>query len=321
MSYVSEVTRVSSEYFPLVAATAGYVGGSVADAFDIQKKAAAERLALVEQYGEIAELDQTSTFRRIGRALVRPVAAVTLVAAGVNAMAWQPEPATKRIAPQVEVVVDYAGAAAVVDGGQPATVITDFAQEFAESDEAEAQALVARAGVVAVTNPKEVGADSPFGVAPMDEATQTALDNAQLAKSRAYEAAQQKSAGIAVLTFSDQIGEPTNVVARAQAQNTPIFVVNVQGETPNQQLNDELRGVAEASGGQYWSADETEPKAVVEAVTKDLQALSGEDRQSGGESRWPLRALGAASALALLGVYRSRRNAPLTLRGSRLFKG
>lgn len=287
------IVQNSLEHLPVVTAAAGYVAGTVMDIHS-QHRIQENRLALTETLGEIGVAAQPNVVKRIGRAAVSITALATAATAGFAGYAWQAEAPAEVQPPIVEIVADASAATAILDGGEPAKQINIFAQAIEDQDSIETEALITRLGTVTIGTVEQISQEAPSGASVMDQATQTAIDQAMKVKSESISGESQKNVGVVVLTNGNSIGAPESIVAKAQLTQTPVYVVNVEQGEGNPQTIEALKSVATQTGGQYWTSAEADPTVAAEQVASNLNSIKTEDKQE-KQPNWPMRIASLAS--------------------------
>lgn len=245
----------------LGAVIGGVTGVAIGGAFDMHaaRRIATERIAANETWGDLYAVPGTG-IRAIG-----PMALTGAITFGILGAALAPESVPQVPRAQLEVVVDMSGATA--SGEQPAIDrIKEVAGKFEGTKRAEA--IVARSGQVRIVKIKDVSEQLPFGDAPLDQAVQAALDNVQRAREQAKISRDKKSATL-VLTNGNGLGDPANVIDRAETAGTAISIVNVDGQTPPP-VEQELQSIAKDSGGTYWGPNEINPSEVGGKISSAL---------------------------------------------------
>lgn len=235
----------------------------------------------------------------IGRNAMAPLTMLVAGAAGMAAYAYarDPQVVVPPTQPKLEMVVDHSGATSLALDGTPSVVeVNKLAREVTDQN-IQGEALVAGNGKVQAMPIKKVGKNTPFGPAPLEQATSLALD-----KSTANAVKGQNS--VLVITNGNSVGDTKKLAAKAEHNQTPVFVVNVEGanKTPHD-LKGDLQSLAKGTGGQYWDAN----KGNLTEVADSVQAtLSPAEVKSSKSFPWPVIEFGALLAVAGAGFFRRR---------------
>lgn len=308
---------LSSEYLPVVAAGVGMAVGAGLDLI-AQRKMAQDRDPISPEWGRLVEAPTRR--RRVLGAVIGPIAFVAMGAGYVNADAWQPEQGVQTGPPVVEIVVDYSGATVLGDG-QSVARITELTEGIGQMENTDTGAWVARGGIVVPTAPEEVSQQQPVGEARLGEATTNALASVEESTVEADTNNEQHNSAVVVLTDGNDVARAEAIIAEAEDNSTPIYVVNVQpNSTSDQEIVDNLQALAEGTGGEYW----TQRRGTVENVTQTLsenldETITPEDQQpSDNKNEWPARALGAFMVGGVGVTYWMRKNMPLLFNKSKL---
>ncbi len=300
---------MSPETIAVAASLTGYAVGVGAEQI-AQHKAAQKQARLSEAAGmalaqETDSNRDSAVRRRLGRSVLAPLALTLGVAAGVEAYAFAP---TEQPAPQaagLEVVVDHSGATNLALGQTPVRSKIDSLVDQFSKHRVQGSALVAGSGRVRKMPFSAVKNDTPFGDAPLEQATSLAIDNASTTQGK--ESKEGKSTGVLVITNGNSIGKPRALEATASQNKTPIFIFNVEKSSQsNQTVAAQLRRVAHASRGHYWSANEHNVSRVADRVSATL--APAEPSPLPDNDKLILKILGAASLIAAAKYFSRRKN-------------
>ena len=145
-------------------------------------------------------------------------------------------------------------------------------REFTNLD-VKAEALVASDGRVKSTSIDKVEGFTPFGDAPLAEATGLGLDKAG------------QNGEVLILTNGNSLGDTDKLAEQAEKTNAKVFVVNIENGDQANTLTDEQK-LAESTGGKYWNANEASLANVADDVHETLipAATVHED----GSDKWPI---------------------------------
>lgn len=296
-----EIISTAVEYLPYIGATAGALAGAGAETVAVRRLGKDEQ-ALAAELNDIG-ISETSRGSFVSR--VARTGRATLVVAGIsvgmlNGLAWQSE-ATQETAPYLGVVVDHSGAVQ----GKALTGVDEMATMF-DSDAFDATAFVAAYSEVKPMQPAEVAKTEPFGDAPLDQAFTSALAEALKIQSETGNVGDHKS-GIFIITNGNEAGPADAVIAAAVAQETPVFVANVEGDS-NPVTVDQLKKVAKDTGGKYWGVDADNTKKMADTIQSTLEDNNLKQDQP---NRWPLKiAAGVAGVGLFITGFKNRRKEP-----------
>lgn len=293
------------EALPYVLTTvAGGIAGGATEYF-AKGRIAQTQASFVQEHGEIVageEAKQTPRFKRFARR-AGGVALVLGVGIGaLNGLAWEHQDATNQTPPELGIVVDQSGATATVDGGSAASEILHIAGEF-DNNDVNATAFVAARNMVRQVKISQVDDKQPWASAPLGEATQTALDQANISQEKSL-ARDRRSNGVLVLTNGNSIDASLNTIAKAKQNNVPVFVVNVESGQSDPATTEQLKQTAAQTGGKYWEANKKNIDQVSEVV-KDT--LVPQEETNNNESPWPKRIGAAVVSLGMLAYVGKRR--------------
>lgn len=297
---------MSPEIISQVAAVTGYGIGLAMEQRALQNaQRNAEKLQLEAataaiQESEQAAPEQPSRFRQwVGRSALAPLALTAAGAAGLVTYAYKQEAETivPPTQPGLEMVVDHSGATNLTLGSTPAVdEINSLTRRFTDED-VKAEALVASNGKVQSTPVEKIGQLPPFGDAPMEQATNLAIDKAT---ANAIEG--QNS--VLAITNGNSLGDVNDLSRKAQRAGTPVFVVNVEeANKTSGELKADLKQLANKTGGEYWDANEKN----LDEVSDDVQAtLVAEEAETNSPSRLPIIEFGALLVGGMVGYFRRR---------------
>lgn len=290
----------SPEVISQVAAIAGYSAGQLAE-YRAQRNAMrnAEALQLEAATNAIEASDNEDqrhgrVRQAIGRYAAAPMAIIGFGAAGLftYSMTQENEVIYPPVQPKLEMVVDKSGATKLALGDTPSSVqIDEIARVFVDQD-IQGEALVASSGVVKALSIEKVESVSPFGDAPLEQASSLALDKAG-----------DKAGTALIITNGNDLGDTKELAQEAKAKEIPVFIINVESQNSgSNNLVDEQR-LAKSSGGEYWDANEKNYKVVADSVKKTLMAA---ETKTNSPSQWPNIEFGAVILLGLASLYRRR---------------
>ena len=312
---MSELLHSTLEQLPYVAAAAGLAAGTVLES-RMQARIAEQRAPIISDYEGLLADESVSRREQTKRNLTGPLAAAGLAVGLANGLVWQHEAPERFDAPRVELVVDYSGATGVIRNNErPADTTNDIVSLFAErdNDDFAVQAFVARGGSVAVKEPEEVPTLSPFGDAPIEQALTSALDKVAIDNQAAAETEQESGSAVVVITHGNSVGGAQAIAARAgqDGLNTPIYFVNVE-ENINESTQASLEEIAEATGGEFWDADEM----VLENISDVIQEMEPPKGELTPAHSWDERILtGLVSGGVLTVLIAHRRKMNLSFSG------
>lgn len=291
----------SPEVVSQFAAIAGYSVGLFAE-YHAQRSAIknAEALQLEAATGAI-EASDTQEQRHgrlrqaIGRYAAAPMAVIGFGAAGLftYSMTQEKEVVYPPVQPKLEMVVDKSGATKLALGDTPSSVqIDEIVKTFIINKNIEVEALVASRGSVKSLPISKVESVSPFGDAPLEQASTLALDKAG-----------DKSGTALIITNGNELGDTQELTKEAVANEIPVFIINVEGQNPSSNnLIDEQR-LAKISGGEYLDANEQNYNEVAASVKKTLMEA---ETKTNSPSQWPNIEFAAVLLMGLAGLYRRR---------------
>jgi hypothetical protein len=297
---------MSPEAISQVAAAAGLAGGVALEARaqhnaekngeNLQLEAATRAIA-EKQANAAAPTRATRTRRWLGRHATAPLAllAAGAMGMGVYSLEQQPETITPPVQPKLEMVVDHSGATNLSLDGKPTVLqVNALASEFAGS-KTQGEALVASQGTVNKMPISKVEKSTPFGPAPLEQATTLAIDTSSAVNGQD---------SVLVITNGNSVGDTAKLTKQAKKEHTPVFVVNVENAT---QTADDLKGdlekLAKDTGGKYWDANKGNLEEVADSVKATLEPA---EAKSSKPAKWPIIEFGAVLALAGVGMFRRR---------------
>jgi hypothetical protein len=204
--------------------------------------------------------------------------------------------------PTLGVVVDHSGA--VGSNDEVLSGVNSMAVVF-DSNNFEATAYVAANGEVVPMEPSKVPKTEPFGDAPLEQAMTTAFG--QNLKAREKSGLTGTKTGVFTIVNGNRFGGVDSVIATAKAQETPVFIANVEGEA-DPVVVDEFKRIAKETGGVYFDvqSDNTE-----EMSNKIQDTLDKNQLKRDQPNRWPLKVMAGLLGVGTFAAgYRNRRKEP-----------
>ncbi len=311
---MNQIVQTIGENASYIGAAVGYTAGLVAESRAAAQVAANEQQLAAVWGAEVVgqSTHQASRLRRLGVAAVSALALGGGIAGALNGEAWATQ--TEQAAPPfVGVVVDRSGATAFsgpdANAQAPNQQIDRIAGIFTEEDGIKTEGFVAVAGEVRPTRVDQLNSVSPSGDAPIGQALTVAMG--RIGEQRAKAGAIAPKSAIVVTTNGNTLGDPATIAAAAKANNTPVYVVNVEGASDPTAVT-QLQEVAKQTGGQYWDVNSQNTDKMRGTIQKKLEDSEVFDTGN-SRSSWPKRVAYAAASAAFLGVgYQGRRK--MTLR-------
>lgn len=299
---------MSPETITIAATAVGYVAGQVFETNAVHRVAQARERLVAIGGDEFASSDDSRTTSFLGRAVVRglvPLALVAGVASGAEVYGWLPGELHHPQAATLEIAVDHSGATSLDLGGKPPVDQINGIVDKLIGDNLRSEAIVAGSSQIHVVRPTDVKRMQPFGDAPLEQAVTLGLDKAvETATSR-----QQRANGVLIITNGNSIGHTAALTAKAREQHTPVFVVNVEnnGKTAAATARS-LQSIAKQTGGKYWEAN----SGTADKVAKSVEAaLVPQDSRTPVPNRNLFKAWGLLAGVGAVEIFRRRKNMTL----------
>ncbi len=256
------------------------------------------RDSLTAIWGQVAGENAPKARQKIPRALISLAAVGGGLVGATNASLWINFDKPVVTPSTLQVVVDRSGAT-MLENEMPAlsvsSVVGGIETQLIHSD---AEALVASEGLVEPKSLSEAILTTPIGHAPMAEAFQTAVGNAQLDRSAALSGEEVPFTGVAIVTNGNDF---SGLVSEAQLGTaaTPLFIFDVSGDG---EYANKFKELAELTGGNYFDAEsfstEDGLKEDLNVVAEKLDATPRKAKQEGnGVGRMIVGALSLAAAI------------------------
>lgn len=296
------------EILPYVATVVGAGFGSVLEASAI-RTVADNRSSLVDVWGEAVELQTSKRWQKIGSKLIAPLVTVGALAGFANGVVWQDDPKAESQPTLLELVVDQSGATALGTGAA-AQEITQIVSEITKNDKFDTNVVIAGNGQVRQVEIKDIKAFKPFGDAPLEQATLSAIDQANLSNTTDSVKNTRQNAGVLVVTNGNNIGFPLSIAEKAKSSNLPVYVANVESEGSNQATVEGLKAISKATNASYFEVNQNNIDNISRQIGNKLLPITPElpDRPD----KLPHRVATAALSFLTLGVvFKGRRNMTL----------
>ncbi len=297
MSQIIETIGNYSEYVGVMAGA----GAGLATEYIASRNVSNNRSQLSGEIGIALQEPEVSRLRRVGALALTPIVFAGASLGLLNNEVWEPNDIEAQ-SPKLGIVVDHSGATEM--GDQPAIgSINLLTASFDNPNEVEATAYVAGSGAVETAQPTEVGEDEPFGNAPLADGFNQAVD--KIEETRRKEIGNQSASGVLVITNGNTFGNNADILARTEAENIPVFVANVEGETTNPSSVEGFKEVTKQTNGEYFDVEEANVEEMVDQISDSLE----ESRlKNPAPNDWPKRILAGALTVATFGLYRKKRS-------------
>lgn len=305
------LVQSSMEHLPLIAPAAAYAAGFGADLI-AQKQMEQSNVAVTESLHELGTHQPQGMVRRLGRAAISTSALIGIPVGLTIGLAWQGETPVKRQLPIVEVVIDASGATASADNGKPAQDIYNYAYAIDGESKVKTEAYISSGGSFQQGTIDMLTIDTPQGGGDLPAAATSALNGSNTVKAEALNGESNQAVGIVVLTNGNTIGDPNDIINKAQPTKTPVYVVNVETKVRDQAKNEALKVIAEQTGGQYWTVADTNPEEVAGKVADNLKQVTTREKHA-KQPNWPLRLVSLATLALIPLAARRRRREPVML--------
>ncbi|HET9173836.1 MAG TPA: hypothetical protein VFN56_00980 [Candidatus Saccharimonadales bacterium] len=312
----------------IVPVIAGLVGGGVGAYYEhhAQNAAAQNQQPIAAALAKTAlhsveapHIENQSTFTRVkrwmGHHAVAVVAMPALAAGTFAGLAYEQSAASDSIPASLEIVVDHSGATSLPPAGQPnaqpiVNEINTVANQFAHVGGIKPEVLVSGHNQDAIKmSLSEMLADQPFGQSHMDQATLSALSQTANVLPLSDGHHLSRNAALFVITNGNEIGVPNDVVQASKDQDkTPIYVVNVEGDSSATTVKD-LQSIARRTGGMYWNVTQASVDNAAVSVKKTVSSYSRPN--SNIELTAVYSALSAVFAAGAGMAYRIRKRMPI----------
>jgi len=302
----------------MIAGAAGYALGAAADQIAVWR-AGRNTAVLSDTLNQALGAEtarKSNAGRRIGAALVSPLALGVGLAAAMNTYAWTPaSEAAQSTPPMLEVVVDHSGATGLDIGGKPViSEIDQVVNQFTNAKGMNVEAIVASSGSLKTVQIDKVAGSIASGPADMPSATSLALSRAAEVPPANDGKKFKANAGVLVITNGNAIGSSKAVARQAEQQYgaskvaTPVFIVNVEGDKAGEDVTSELQKIASETGANYWSADKGNLDKVAEDVRSTIE--DAEVKSVNGPDKTPIKWLGGLAGLAAVSIFMRRSSMP-----------
>lgn len=302
---------MGTEQIPEIAAGAGFVLGIAADA--VAMVTVAHRRARAIEQGAADIVSQPSRRQKIASVLTSSLVITSPLIAYVNADAWTAETTATTVLPSLELVIDHSGGAAVTPidkpDAKPAVVSIDAITEEIAATKVTARALVAGENDVKDYPVGDVANHEAAGIASLPTAVNRAMDSAVRLRAKALSQSAQSSVGIVVVTNGNALGDAQEVIDRAHDLATPITIVNVESSVQDAAVVQDLKTIANKTGGSYQDIDAAKGETVAKDVVQKLKSERAEPRKSDDEKFKKI--IGGVTAAMWPFMYRRRRNEPV----------
>lgn len=317
---MSELYYGVLENLPYIAGSAGYVAGSIMDSridARLTREITEQRQPIVDEYARLLPENESGSDHDRKSRVLGSAAVIGAFIGLTGGLVWQYNAPPEAEQPSVELVIDYSGATgSTSDGEAPVETTNKVVSMFAErdGDDFDVRAFVARSGDDNEYEPKDVFKLTPFGEAPLERALNSALNQITVTTQETLTEQEDSGSAIVVVTHGNTVGSSTSIAERAQ-EKTPVFIVNVE-EGISEASQASLEAVAEATGGEYWNADEDNIVEEVAAVIKDMEPPKQELDPAHGLGERILAGVFAGLGVAKLHeLIQRRKNEPLTSNG------
>ncbi len=307
--------EVSPEFVYVAATTLGVLAGAGMEHLAVEQAAQQEedhyypalQIALQEEAAETQAKEVSKISRRqmlgqwLSRSAIRSVLPIT-VAVGFGLVAHS---FTSTEKPQKKTAIEIS----VDDSGATRPVIGQIREVVAQFNNTDAEAIVGNTGQVISMSSRKFGPftettdGAPAGEAPLSQQVSLALN--RVAESNTKNG--KDDGRIVLVTNGNRVGSIKALAEQAKLQHTAIYPVNVERKGTPHSLIDQLKQLADETGGQFRDANSQN----FERVAKDVKATTApEQAPTPQPDRWPERFSGI---LALFGaglVYKNRKRMP-----------
>lgn len=295
---MSEILNLAVEYAPITGAMIGAAVGVVPEVL-AHRHLTETRQAFATEVGDTAhpEADTQSRLQRAWRIGRASIVCAGMAVGAFNAPLWLND-AGQGQEPFVGVVVDHSGSVGS-DGLQP--FVDTLTEQFGDGN-FDATAYVGSLSKTTTISPDAVGSVRVDGDSKLDNATKQALDGA--AKKKRETTGGEARAGVVAITYGNSLGSAEDVIATAEQEKVPVFVVDV--EQKDKATTEELQSIAKATGGHYWGVKARNPEDIANKVQDTLEK-SGLAKDEKGNP-WALRLFGVVlGTYVMTAVTRNRR--------------
>ena len=221
---------------------------------------------------ERAPTERVSLPQRLGRAIIAPLALTTAIAGGLEAYAnYAPnlKPVTQ---PDLVLAVDHSGATDKLLGSKPLVESIDSFAQLVAGNKRSSTAFVAGSNTVKTVPVAELPKNQPFGDAPLHQALQNALDQANRNTQPIKGQTTITPNSIVFITNGNLPTSGAPLIDQANRQGTPVNVINVeQLDKLDKRTLIGLQQLAKRTHGTYWNANENNLKNISRAVQTEFQ--------------------------------------------------
>lgn len=285
---------------PEIGFAAGAAVGTVLDII-AQHKVNREDVAFTEAYGGVHTVPSRS--HRLARVTLGMALTGGMVGA-YNAAVWGALPGPEPVPGHIELIVDHSGATASGEH-KPVDQIDKLAVALGiEGVDVHAMVPTAEEPTRSMRL-DEIASDEPFGDPPLGAAMNAAYEN-EKALRQASIGKDRQSMGIVALVNGNSLGDPNDIIAKATANNAPVYVVNVQGKEAEVATIQGLQKIAKDTNGKYYEVEPNTAQAVARDVKNDLTTNLVRNKGNKGDLRDHL--LGGVGVGGLIGAFIMRRN-------------